>query len=135
MRRVSALFTCLALLTPGVAWAAEGGPESVPVSTVVIAAVSVAVSLLLALLTWSLRNNVDGFKIAMQQSLAEAQKAKDHADACMAELSKVRIEMAGAVTRDDVKALTLAIEQMRQNVAALTTQVAVISHSHQKEST
>lgn len=129
--RLATTSACLMLLVPGVAFASDGA-EAVSVSSLVIAGGSFIVSVLLGLLAWSLKNNVEGFKIAMQQALGEAQKATAKADEAQKDLSRMRIEMAGAITRKDLETLTTSIEQVRRDVATLTTQVAVINH-HQRE--
>lgn len=132
LRRFAAVVTCLAMLAPGVAFAAQGD-DNIPVSGVLIGAVSIAVSALLALLAWSLKNNVEGFKSATVLAQGEAQRAKDKAEACMTEISKVRIDLASAITRADLQTMTQALERMQNNLHDLHIQVAGLAAAQRKQ--
>lgn len=132
MSRIATLATALVLLAPSAALAADGDGV-VSVSSIVLASGGSIVGVLLALLAWSLKNNVDGFKVAVQQSMAEARAAKAQADAVVKEMADLRVEMAKGIRESDVDELKTSMLALTTSLTALRADVQVLMEAHRNK--
>lgn len=132
MHRIAALSTALMLLAPSAALAADGDGV-VPVSSLVLASGGAIVSVLLGLLAWSLKNNVEGFKIAVQQSLEEARASKQRADDVTKEMAALRVEMAKGIRESDVEDIKTSMLALTTSLTALRADVHFLMQSHRNK--
>jgi outer membrane murein-binding lipoprotein Lpp len=134
MRTLTPVVAMIVVLVavPSFALAQDVASTSVPVSTLVIASGGLIVSALLALLAWSLKNNVEGFKVAMMQALDTSNKATAKADHCSAEIAGLRLQMAGGLKRDDVDRMAAALQTMSTQLTQVASDVRILMHEHEQ---
>lgn len=135
MTRLRHAAITLLLAAPSFAVAADGmqHADAVPMSSLVIGAGGLITTALLALLAWSLKNNVEGFKIAVQQSLQESAKAKEKADAAEKELAVIRVEMAKGIRASDVDEIKRGLAAVTTGLNSLQSEVRVLMDAHHKK--